>query len=51
LDCLPDNFPDFNCLADNVGNPFCVSGLDTFSFIIFGRILDLYKIQKLKSKK
>jgi hypothetical protein len=43
---LPDSFPYFNGLADNVGNPFCISGDDTFGFIISGRLLDLFKVQK-----
>jgi len=48
---LPDSFPYFNGLANNVDNPFYISGDYTFSFIIPGRILDLHKVQKYKSNK
>ena len=48
---MPDSFPYFNGMANNVDNPFYISGDDTFSFIIPGRILDLHKVQKYKSNK
>jgi hypothetical protein len=46
LDGLPDSIPNINCLADNVGHPFCLSSNDTSSFIISGRILDIRKDKK-----